>query len=232
MSGREIRLQEILKYIKLGIDDAALKEQYKLSEQGLKSLHEKLFESGFLRREGRRYFIPGKRRINTAEVVRDILSGATDLELMEKYRVSSRKLQRVFSKLVNMGAITREDLSHRNDPDQNLAKPELRGSTRTIPILSPSIYEKANPENRGMVRDLSDEGIGARGITAELDEVKTLVIAPELGMDVEAFSFQATCRWFRIEDDGDCHSGFEIAFISGPDFKELQKSIQLMTVLL
>jgi hypothetical protein len=231
MSQRKIGLREVLKDIKLGIDDTGLKERYKLSEQGLKSLYDQLFESGLLEREGEHYFIPGKRRISTREIVGDILSGLTDLELMKKYKLSSRKLQKVFSKLADAGTLTLKELSDRNSPqDRQTNLP--RAAPRVFSILSAIIYEKANPTNRGTIRDLSDEGVGTRGLAVELDETKTLIVEPDAFLEVEPFSFQARCRWSSIADDGESNSGFEIIFISGSDRMELQKLIQLMTVLL
>ncbi len=232
MSKRKIGLLEVLKNIRLGMDDAALKERYQLSEQGLKSLYKELFDSGLLEREGEQYFIPAKRRINTSEIVSDILSGRTDKELRNKYKLSSLKFLKVLSKLVAMGALPPNALSDRNAPHRDPEKQELRYAARAFPILSASIYEQANPKNRGRVRDLSDEGVGAHGLSAEVDEVKTLVIASDSLLEVEPVSFQARCRWSRIADDGNWDSGFEITFISGSDREELEKLIQLMTVLL
>jgi hypothetical protein len=232
MSKRKIGLLEVLKNIRQGMDDAALKERYQLSERGLKSLYRELCDSGLLESEGEQYFIPAKRRIITSEIVSDILSGRTDKELRNKYKLSSLKFLKVLSKLVYMGALPRNVVSDRNIPRHAPEKQELRYAARAFPILSASIYEQANPKNRGRVRDLSDEGVGAQGLSVELDEVKTLVIASDSLLEVEPFSFQAKCRWSRIADDGNCDSGFEITFISGSDGEELQKLIQLMTVLL
>lgn len=232
MSKRKIGLLEVLKNIRLGMDDAALKERYQLSEQGLTSLYKELFDSGLLEREGEQYFIPAKRRINTSEIVSDILSGLTAKELRNKYKLSSGKFQKVLSKLVDMGALPPNALSDRNSPDHAPGKQEVRCTARAFPILSASIYEQANPKNRGRVRDLSDEGVGATGLLVQVDELKTLVIASDSLAEVEPFSFQARCRWSRMADDGNCDSGFEITFISGSDRKELQKLLQLMTILL
>ena len=215
MSTRKIGLLEVLKNIRLGMDDAALKERYQLSEQGLKSLYKELSDAGLLEREGEHYFIPEKRRIITSEIVGDILSGLTESELRTKYKISSAKFHRVLSKLVNMGALPPNALSDRNIPHHGPEKRELRSAARVFPILSASIYEQANPQNRGRVSDLSDEGVGAHGLSAELDEVKTLVIAPDSLLEVEQFSSQGKCRWSRIVDDGNSDSGFEITFISG-----------------
>ena len=230
MSGREIRLMEILKYIKLGIDDSALKEKYKLSEQGLKSLHEKLLEAGFLKREGGQYFTPGQRRISTSEIVGDILSGHTNLELRKKYRISPHKLRKVFSKLLDIGVITAEEISHRTNQQKNEWGAEMRGCNRVTPMLSANIYEESEPENRGVVRDISDEGVGVRGMSAKVGQSKALVVVPEFLSEIVPFSFHANCCWFRSSDDSSL-AGFEITFISGKDFIQMQKMIQLMTLL-
>ena len=111
MAGREILLWEVLKFMRLGVDHATLKRKYNLSEEGLKDLYRQLAEAGFLEWTGEEFIVAAKRRIDTKELVADIRSGVSDVELMEKYKLSSRGLQRVFTKLVDSGSVTSADLS-------------------------------------------------------------------------------------------------------------------------
>ncbi len=55
----------------------------------------------------------GKREISISETVKDIREGMDDAALMEKYRLAARGLQSLFSKLVSIGQITREELDLR-----------------------------------------------------------------------------------------------------------------------
>jgi hypothetical protein len=54
-----------------------------------------------------------KRKITAREVLRDIRSGSSDQDLMEKYTLSAQGLQSVFHKLVTAGVITQGELDDR-----------------------------------------------------------------------------------------------------------------------
>lgn len=54
-----------------------------------------------------------KRKITAREVLRDVRSGSSDQDLMEKYTLSSQGLQSVFHKLVSAGVITQAELDDR-----------------------------------------------------------------------------------------------------------------------
>jgi uncharacterized protein (DUF433 family) len=150
MSGREISLWEILKFMKLGADHATLKRKYNLSEEGLKDLYRQLAAAGFLECTGQEFTVSAKRRIDTKKLVADIRSNLSDAELMEKYRLSSRGLQRVFTKLVNSGSVVAADLSGRSLLyDDSVTLKKVRGSVRAIPILSMGVYDRINPQTIG-----------------------------------------------------------------------------------
>jgi hypothetical protein len=231
MPGREITLWEVLKFMKLGADHAALKRKYNLSEEGLKDLYKQLAEAGFLEWTGEEFIVAAKRRIDTKELIADIRSGVADVELMEKYKLSSRGLQRVFNKLVDSGSAMAADLSGRSmSYDDSVTLKKVRVSIRALPILSIGIYESTNPEIIGRIRDLSEVGVGVRGLVAEVGELKNLVVVPDEFLDIEQFSFEAKCQWSRTGNKGKiCNAGFEITDISESDFIQLQELLQLMT---
>jgi hypothetical protein len=232
MSGREILLWEVLNFMRLGVDHAALKEKYNLSEEGLKDLYRQLAEAGFLEWTGEEFIVAAKRSIDTKDIVADIRSGATDGQLMEKYKLSSRGLQRVFAKLVDSGSVMSADLSGRGiSYHDSVTLKKLRGSIRALPILSVGIHERINPQIIGRIRDLSEVGVGVRGLEAEVGEAKTLVVVPDELLDIEPFSFEAKCRWSRAGGQAKtCNAGFEITDISEGSFIQLQELLQLMTV--
>jgi hypothetical protein len=131
---------------------------------------------------------------------------------MEKYKLSSRGLQRVFNKLVDSGSAMAADLSGRSmSYDDSVTLKKVRVSIRALPILSISIYESTNPEIIGRIRDLSEVGVGVRGLVAEVGELKNLVVVPDEFLDIEPFSFEAKCQWSRMGNKGKvCNAGFEI----------------------
>jgi hypothetical protein len=232
MSGREISLWEILKFMKLGSDHATLKRKYNLSEEGLKDLYRQLAAGGFLEWTGEDFIVAAKRRIDTKELVADIRSGVTDVELMEKYKLSSRGLQRVFNKLVDSGSVMVDDISGRSiSYDDSVTLKKVRGSVRALPILSIDIHEKNNPQIIGRIKDLSEVGVGVRGLEAQVGELKSLLVVPDEFLEVERFSFEARCRWSRMGNQNKiCNAGFEITDISESSFIQLQELLQLMTV--
>ncbi|MGO9566197.1 MAG: PilZ domain-containing protein [Desulfomonilaceae bacterium] len=231
MHESEISLWEVLKLMKLGASRTILKEKYNLSEEGLRDLYKQLAQAGFLEWDGQDFVLAAKRRIDTNELVTDIHSGLTDVELMEKYKLSSRGLQRVFTKLVDSGAVMADDLTGRSvSYDDSVTLKKVRGSVRALPILSIDIYEKNYPQIMGRIRDLSEFGVGVRGLVAEVGDLKSLVVVPDEFLEIEPFSFEAKCCWVRREDGGKIwSSGFEITDIEEDSLIQLQELLQLMT---
>ncbi len=231
MCGREISVWEVLKFMKLGADHATLKRKYNLSEEGLQDLYRQLAAAGFLEWTGQEFVVCAKRRIDTKELVTDIRSGVTDGKLMEKYKLSSCGLQRVFTKLVNSGSVVAADLSGRSLLyDDSVTLRKVRGAVRAIPILSMGVYERINPQIIGRITDLSEVGVGVSGLEALVGELKSLVVVPDEFLEVEPFSFEAKCRWSRIRDQGKiCNAGFEITDISAGSYIQLLELLQLMT---
>jgi uncharacterized protein (DUF433 family) len=232
MAGREIILWEVLNFMKLGADHETLKEKYNLSEAGLQDLYKQLAQAGFLEWTGEQFIVATKRRIDTKQLVADIRSNLTDVELMEKYKLSSRGLQRVFSKLVASGAAMPDELSGRNiSYDDSVTLKKVRGSIRALPILSIRIHEEDTPNMIGRIRDLSEDGVGVSGLVAEVDDFKRFVVIPDEFLEIEPFSFEAQCRWSKKDEGGDiCNAGFEIIEIDEGSLMQLRELLQLMTL--
>ena len=57
--------------------------------------------------------MPPRPNIRSADAVRDLRSGMTDAQLMEKYRLSAKGLESLLEKLVEIKAITREEIDRR-----------------------------------------------------------------------------------------------------------------------
>jgi uncharacterized protein (DUF433 family) len=231
MPGSEISVWEVLKFMKLGADHATLKKKYSLSEEGLQDLYRQLAAAGFLEWTGQEFIVSAKRRIDTKELVADIRSDLSDVELMEKYKLSSRGLQRVFTKLVDSGAVMADDISGRSiSHDDSVTLQNVRGSLRALPILSIGIHDKNNPQIMGRIIDLSEVGVGVSGLEAQVGELKSLVVVPDEFVEVEPFSFEAKCRWSRMgAQDKICNAGFEITDISAGNYIQLLELLQLMT---
>jgi hypothetical protein len=230
MSRNDVWLWQLLKDMKHGCGDTTLRGKYYLSEQALQALSTRLLACGLLKREGNRQFIPEKRTISAREIVGDIRSGLTDTELMSKHLISRAKLNKICSKLVETGALTRRVLSERRSAFKDSVTIDFRFFQRALPIFSTAVYDRENPANTGRIRDISERGVGARDLAAELNEVKSLVVLPNALLELNAFAFQARCRWTKRLEDGARYSGFEIISASVSDLNKLNNLIQFMVV--
>jgi hypothetical protein len=81
-----------------------------------------------------------------------------------------------------------------------------------------------------MVTDVTEKGVGVRGIDAEVGETRTFVISADEFTLVGPFAFEATCRWVNRDGaEGDFLAGFEITKISEDGLRELRNLIRALT---
>jgi hypothetical protein len=129
-----IRAIDAVKFIRDGMEDAAIMELFHISAEGLQNLYSQLLKSGLIKRVelyGRAFkthnsvvvdtnkatlpIAPAKKPIiDAAEALKYIRSGFSDADLMHKYNLSSRGVQSLINKLVKAGAITETDIEARN----------------------------------------------------------------------------------------------------------------------
>jgi hypothetical protein len=172
-----------------------------------------------------------KRKITAKDIVADLRSGLTDPELMTKYRLTSRGLQSVFRKLLSAQLITWDEVYGRSGQgDDTVLVTGLRRLTRGYPALSVSVYDMNDPDQRGLIRNITQQGLGILGIETEAGQVRNFVIQAEEFLETEPIELEAICRWARREGPlGDYISGFEIISISSTSLEALAKLIELIT---
>lgn len=86
-----------------------------------------------------------------------------------------------------------------------------------------------DPNNIGVVSNMTVKGVGVRGIRCNAGDRLRLQICPPEILTLDSFSFDAICRWSHEEEsDALPHSGFEITDISPEDMSHL--SALLMTL--
>ena len=175
--------------------------------------------------------MPPKRSISAKDIVNDIRGGLADTELMEKYHLSSRGLQSLFRKFVEGKFVSRAELDVRTSLDQDTAEVTgVRRYRRRYPVLPATVHEPGNPETKGMLRDITERGVGITGIEASVDEIRTFVIRAGSLSGFEPFQLQAICRWAKKGDDGKHTAGFEITSISRENLQGLRDLIQGFTL--
>src|SRR5271157_1222861 len=108
-----------------------------------------------------------KRTIKANDIIRDLRSGMTVSQLMDKYKVSLKALRFVFRRLLNAGAITKDELAaqaalYRDTADLKGVRKWLR-KTATFPVR---IYDSGSPFATGYVLDISEKGVCVKGLEA------------------------------------------------------------------
>jgi hypothetical protein len=170
--------------------------------------------------------IKRKRKIKAATIIRDIRSGITVSQLMEKYGISSRGLRIVLRKLLNGRAITKEELGGDTALYRDtLVVKGIRRWLRQATIFQVRVYDSGNPSAKGTIRDISEKGVCVEGIEAAVGEVKNFIVRSGAFGEGHTAVFEAKCRWVNKEESFGKKwvAGFEITSISSLDARELQK---------
>ncbi len=227
MTLRIVSVKEVLKDIRSGMDEAAIKQKHNLSDKSLENLYKRLMEAGHLKPD----LQPVRRRLNIAAVLEDITAGMSRPDIMKKYGLSEEALRKVSKKLLKARGVR----SAADGPTTLIEEPldvlaTVEFVRHEVDFDLP-IYEASRPEIHGMVRDVSEEGIGVEGIEANEGDVVTLVImGDELGA-FSSFEFEAQCRWCVPGGrNGASLTGFGISMISETDSEELRKLIRMVTL--
>jgi hypothetical protein len=170
-----------------------------------------------------------KRKIKAKDIVNDVRQGMNDAQLMDKHKLSPKGLQSVFKKLIEAKAIKPGEVFNRDPgPGDDTADVEsVRLISRDFmePLLP--ICDADDPKNMGTIEDITEKGLGIRGIQVQKGETKTLVFFSDRLFPVGPFSIQAQCRWVKNGNgNGQTESGFEITNISESGTQQLKKIIQ------
>jgi len=177
-----------------------------------------------------------KPRIRAVDLVKDIRSGMIDSELMAKYNLSGKGLRKVCEKLVDMGAIEPSEFYPASTDTQPTAEPmgqdtaiveQTRGLRRLRLAVPVPVYSD-DPPVQGVVRDITEKGVGVKGIDARMNETRRFVIRPDRLIRGNPIIFTATCRWIHREGPGDFLSGFEITEISDESLNDLREFVRLL----
>lgn len=153
----------------------------------------------------------------------------SDAELMERYRLSAKGLQSALQQLLKTNALKEGELAGRFPGfEDTVTIEDTRRVNRTQVRLTLPIYETRDLETKGSIRDITEKGVGVRGIPAVVGEVKEFVIVADDFVDVDPFVLEAECRWITKESRGEYVGGFEIQKISPASLQELKKLIQIL----
>ncbi len=170
-----------------------------------------------------------KRKIRAGDIIRDLRSGMSISELMDKYRFSLKVLRFVFRRLLNAGVITKDELEAQaalyND---TIDVKGVRKLIRTSTAFPVRIYDSGNPFATGYVRDISEKGVCVEGIEAAVGEIKNFIVRSGAFGEGHTVVFEGKCRWVNAEQSPGKKwvAGFEITSISSMDSVELRKLVR------
>jgi hypothetical protein len=173
--------------------------------------------------------MPETRPIKLKRFLDDVRTGMTRAELMDKYCVTSRQLQRALMKLLELKAITLREVPERLPTQYATVAQENIRDLRRHPLDFPlPVYDANYPQVVGSMYDVSLEGAGLTGLATRVGDISTIVA---LGDDIGAvgpFEFLGQCRWIERDDSRGSHrAGFQILSISPADREELHRLVHI-----
>lgn len=172
----------------------------------------------------------GNHRISGKALAQDIRTGMGDGEIMAKYGLSPRDVERLFRKLLKSKLITPAELyavsslyKVKIDTIKNRRFPRADLSVR-IPIYD------INSSSVGLLRDVSETGLRVAGISAEPGTVKTFQIPVDMYIEADPLLVIAQCKWARIKGNNRKYfvAGFELQDVSDHDAEILKGFIEFL----
>jgi hypothetical protein len=151
---------------------------------------------------------------------------------MEKYGLSAKGLESAFTKLVNSGIMTVEEVYGQQRSGQDtVIIDDLRELPRHFLSVSIPIYEAIYEDRKGKIREVTEKGVGVAGIQARIGEVKSFVIACRPFLEVDNIWLELECIWMEAgKTPEEWYGGFQITKISPKDLKNLRALIQLLSL--
>ena len=168
-----------------------------------------------------------KRTVSAKEILTDIKTGMDNSALMEKYGLSQKGLQGLFNKLVTLKAISHSELYERSKSyRERIDHIRKRKSLRAELTIRVPIYELESGD-KGILRDISENGLRVAGIEARVGQSKTFQIPVDMYVESDPLLVLAECKWVEIRHGGKEYfvAGFEIMYLSESDSEILQNFI-------
>lgn len=155
-------------------------------------------------------------KIHARQIVEDVRSGLEDGQLMAKYQLSRKGLQRVLRKLVKDRLIRHKELYEKSSVYRRITDVlAARRSPRLYVPLALTVYCHESGQ-KGFIRDISDHGVRVAGIPAKAGDMMIFDLPLTEINGVPPLQFEAVCRWAQVEGRSKKYpvGGFEITSIS------------------
>jgi len=170
------------------------------------------------------------RKIRAREIVDDIRSRVSDFEIMSKYGLSLEQLEKVLEALLEAGEIRGAEIKERglffDDPAHRFQTRRFPRIYLRIPL---EIEDLNNSSNKGLLTDLSDDGLRTRGIAAVVGEEKVFLVSLKEVRN-RTVRLRATCVWAKQDVDAKLlkEAGFKIIHISERDLLEIRRVARIL----
>jgi hypothetical protein len=178
--------------------------------------------------------MPAKKKIkiNIKKFIRDIRSGATEYDIMNKYELTSQGIQRAFTKLIKAGAISYEELCKSTTKYQDTCEViNDRDQPRNSAIFEIPIIDVRDRDNFGWIIDVTEQGLQVFGLETQFGNKMKLLIFPEGLEDLTPFTLEAECQWTNEQiGETSMSAGFLITNISKEGMEHLKSLIDFMTI--
>ncbi len=168
-----------------------------------------------------------KRQIKGKEFIEDIRAGMTTADILEKYGLTADGLRKIFRILLHSSAMEKVELEGSDGLYAHDEDITLRRHRRTSPNTPIWVYDGVDQLKGFPVTDVSQRGIGVKGIKTFVGDARTFIVRFKSGSSAKPFVFDARCRWVRenAANPGEALAGFEITGISKFDEQALRKLI-------
>jgi hypothetical protein len=166
------------------------------------------------------------RKLPLSKIVEDLRTGVGDVPIMERHGITPGELLLIKKKWDSL----QKAEEHSFGAAQEIPEKDRRALARHEPLFRITIFDAVDPRVEGIINDIHTKGIQIVGITATVDEVKTLIFPTEPYNVHGTFGLDAECRWSLINGFGFCVAGFRIRSLTPRDARELRKLLNHLTV--
>lgn len=202
-----------------------------LTREAFYKLRNKMLRVGLVEKTHAGWIVAEKRRLPTADILRDLRSGACREALMRRYLLPLKALSMVLKKLVEKGLLEEEETVRVLGESQKSGSAlQRRANPRCCPVIGLTIRDIMDPSIQGKVRDISLTGVGVEEIRSYVDQGRFFEVLLEEFGAIKPLTFEAICKWSRPDQNAGLHAaGFEITRVLDGGLKSLREVIETTT---
>jgi hypothetical protein len=200
---RTISAREVLTALSAGMTATEMASKFRVSFGGLQKIFDRLVS---------------ERHDRGLKILADIHEGMPVREIAARNGFPEEKFGLIVRRLEELGLLGRENLQPPDsEVELELDLEDRRSVPRLhVPVLTTRVFEANDPNKVGLIMDLSELGLRIKGISARVNEEKTLIMNVGDFAQTQLLKLECRCRWILTSPLGRGHeySGFAITGIS------------------